>query len=37
MAWVKIDHNVILKEYPNLKDYLPYLDELNNESHAGRF
>ncbi|MGJ5151823.1 MltR family transcriptional regulator [Bradyrhizobium sp. HKCCYLR1023] len=36
MAWAKIDHNDLLEEYPNLKDYLPYLDELNNESPRGK-
>ena len=36
MAWTKSDRNEVLKEYPNLKDFLPYLDELNRESPRGK-
>jgi mannitol operon repressor len=36
MAWVKSDRDEVLKEYPNLKDFLPYLDELNKESPRGK-
>lgn len=36
MPWVKSDDSELLKEYPNLKDFLPYLDELNKESPRGK-
>ena len=36
MPWVKSDRDEVLKEYPNLKDFLPYLDELNKESPRGK-
>jgi mannitol operon repressor len=36
MAWVKSDHVGVLKEFPNLKEFLPYLDELNKESPRGK-
>jgi mannitol operon repressor len=35
MPWMKSDRDEVLKEYPNLKDFLPYLDELN-ESPRGK-
>jgi mannitol operon repressor len=33
---MKSDRDEVLKEYPNLKDFLPYLDELNKESPRGK-
>ena len=36
MPWVKSDRDEVLKEYPNLKEFLPYLDELNRESPRGK-
>jgi hypothetical protein len=36
MQWVKSDRDDLLKEYPNLKDFLPYLDELDRESPRGK-
>ncbi len=36
MPWMKSDRDEVLKEYPNLKDFLPYLDELNKESPRGK-
>jgi hypothetical protein len=36
MPWLQSDRDEVLKEYPNLKDFLPYLDELNNESPRGK-
>jgi mannitol operon repressor len=36
MAWVKINPSEILKGYPNLHDYLRYLEELNKESPRGK-
>jgi mannitol operon repressor len=36
MPWVKSDRDELLKEYPNLKEFLPYLDELNRESPRGK-
>ncbi|MGY4295130.1 hypothetical protein ACVWXN_003225 [Bradyrhizobium sp. i1.4.4] len=32
MVWVKINPSEILKDFPNLQDYLPYLEELGKES-----
>jgi hypothetical protein len=36
MPWVKSDRDDLVKEYPNLKEFLPYLDELNRESPQGK-
>lgn len=36
MPWMKSDRDAVLKEYPNLEDFLPYLDELNKESPRGK-
>ena len=36
MPWVKSARDELLKEYPNLKAFLPYLDELNRESPRGK-
>ena len=36
MPWVKSHNDEVLKEYPNLMDFLPYLDELNKESPRGK-
>lgn len=35
MPWVKGSHDDILKEYPNLRDFLPFLDTHNSESPRG--
>lgn len=35
MAWVKKPNEELLEEYPNLKDFLPYLDVQNAESPRG--
>lgn len=36
MPWVKINPSKILKDVPNLQDYLPYLEELGKESPRGK-
>ncbi|QQO19447.1 hypothetical protein JJB98_05790 [Bradyrhizobium diazoefficiens] len=36
MAWVKSNPNEILKDFPNMQDYLPYLEELGKESPRGK-
>ncbi|MCJ9700177.1 MltR family transcriptional regulator [Bradyrhizobium sp. SHOUNA76] len=36
MAWVKINPSEILKGFPNMQDYLPYLEELGKESPRGK-
>src|SRR5947209_1634118 len=36
MPWLKSRNEEVLKEYPNLKDFLPYLDGLNKESPRGQ-
>lgn len=35
MPWVKSPNEQVLREYPNLKDFLPYLDTQNAESPRG--
>lgn len=35
MPWMKSPHEKTLKEYPNLKDFLPFLDTHNAESPRG--
>ena len=35
MPWVKSNHEEVLKEYPNLKEFLPFLDVHNAESPRG--
>lgn len=36
MEWEKINPNEIFKDYPNMQDYLPYLEELGKESPRGK-
>lgn len=36
MPWIKSEHEYVLKEYPHLKDFLPYLDIHNLESPRGK-
>jgi mannitol operon repressor len=36
MPWLKSRNEDVLKEYPNLRDFLPYLDGLNEESPRGQ-
>jgi mannitol operon repressor len=36
MPWLKSDRDEVLAQHPNLKDFLPYLDELNKESPRGK-
>lgn len=35
MPWVKSNNEDVLKEYPSLKEFLPFLDVHNNESPRG--
>lgn len=36
MPWMKSPNEIVLKEYPHLKEFLPYLDGLNKESPRGQ-
>ena len=35
MAWIKSEHADVLKDYPHLKEFLPFLDVHNAESPRG--